>query len=211
MLGPGDIGVNVHAHIRAVAGRAVYGVRSVDEPRALLEHTVRGVSVRIEAELRRRHQAAFDLVGGQSRINLEHQRHDAACHGRRLTCAGHCEVVTIIGDVLLVRFRQLAPVTDEAADVAPGRQHFRLHEAFVGRASRRERCEHIVSRIVGCVGVSHGAHRDDVRVIARHPDRHWLGTGIAGRYHDDDSGAPGLHDGLVDGVFPIMGTHGGAE
>ena len=145
----------------------------------------------------------LDLVGGQQRVPLQHERYDARRHGGRLRGARHDEPLGAVVKLWMGdRDRRVAPHL--AQRVTARRHDVRLHEPLSGRPGRRERREPVIRRVVRRVAVGHRPHRDHIRHVAGDADRHRVRPAVAGRRHHDDARLPGTHDGLVQRVVPVV-------
>ena len=152
----------------------------VDEARALLEHAVRELAVRLHGRARGGDQPALHRVRRERRVVLQHQRDDARGDGRRLRRAGHREhLLDRSLHRVRVEVREVAAARHRRGDVAARRDELRLHEAFERRAGRGERRELVVVRVVRRVAVRERADGDDVRHVARHVDRHRIRAVVA--------------------------------
>ena len=84
------------------------------------------------------------------------------------------------------------------------RGQFRLGKALERRANRRKGCYIIIALIRHSVMVRYGTNGNDIRHVARRADRHCIWTGITRRYDNRDPSIPSRHDGLINGILPVV-------
>ena len=211
MRGARKVRADVEALIRAAPRSAVDRGRRIDEPGTLLKEAVRGDARRVERRTGRGDQVALDGIGGEIGIRLKHQRDDTRRDRSSLRCAGHHEQRFARCHRTRIDIGEVALIPHRAHHVSARSHQVGLHEAFIRRARRGERGETVVGRQIRRVVVGHRAGGDDVGHIAGHTDRHRGRPAVAGRSDHHDAGLPCRHDGLIEGIVPIIRFRRGAE
>ena len=205
-----QIGGDVEVFVGAAEGFVRHGGRRGDETSTLLEHAVTehtAGSGRTGVD----HEPAFDVVRGERRVGLDHQGGHSGGHRGGLGSPGNFAVTGAVDARRRIVDEKPAARPQEADHMATGSDDFRFDETFDGWTRRGEGGDAVVGQIGRRVVVGHGADRNHVRHVARHPDGQRFRTAVAGRSDHYDAGLPGPHDRLRHGVVPIKRLRNGAE
>ena len=151
-------------------------------------------------------QAPCQSLGTDNSVISLRSYHPGGVHAARAD--GSANFVSDFVDVVVYRAlgtRGLGECRHQAPNVAGRGDDIGIDETLEGRSAGRERTQEVVAVVIGREVVRHAADSDDVGTVARYADGHRVGTGVAGRGDDHDSGIPCRHDRLVERVFPVVG------
>ena len=83
-------------------------------------------------------------------------------------------------------------------------RHFRLCKTFKGWADGRKGGDIIIALIVHGIAIGYSTDRNHIGHIAGRTDRHRIRTGITRRHDNRNPRIPSCHDGLINGVLPVV-------
>jgi hypothetical protein len=148
------------------------------------------------------HQPVFHLVGGEVRVLLQHQGHDARGNGRCRRCA-RTQIPAPRTPQLRIRLGVGAVFTDVHQQMGPRSQHVRFDEASLRGAGSAERRHVVVVEVQRRVVVGKSANGHDKGIVAWRGDGASIRAAVARCRDDHNTFRPQPLNGLVDWVVPV--------
>ena len=206
-----QVSFNVHALICPTISREITedSRRRPDSSHSLLQHVVERYIVAGDSRSSRVGQAKFHLVRRQLRMDLQHERNNTGRNSGSHASSAHAKQANVLRMVgmLFSQFGRFAlirsVVVHERHNLRSRSQHVWFDEAICGWPRSRPTRQVVTGPVSRCAQTVDSAHGDDIRVIAGNGDGFRIGSAVASRGHNHDTGSPGLLDSSVQGIDEI--------